>query len=174
MQRLVFRCAQLHLNHIASGDPFEKGSARPLDFGHWAAHRLEYLSDYRLRHGEAVAIGMALDTIYSRLAGHLSAHDCTCILELLSAYGFELWAPELAAHQDNPNHPRSVLRGLEEFREHLGGELTVTLLGGIGSGLEVHEMDLALVRQSIRELQSVAALPVMPALSGARAFSVSA
>jgi 3-dehydroquinate synthase len=96
-----------------------------------------------------------LDTIYSRLAGHLSAHDSACILELLCAYGFELWTPELAAHLDDPNHPRSVLLGLEEFREHLGGDLTVTLLRGIGSGLEVHEMDLALVRQSIRDLQAV-------------------
>src|SRR5262249_12696066 len=35
MQRLIYRCAELHINHIAtSGDPFEMGSARPLDFGH--------------------------------------------------------------------------------------------------------------------------------------------
>src|SRR6266849_6698912 len=39
---LIYRCAQLHLDHIAtSGDPFELGSSRPLDFGHWAAHKLE-------------------------------------------------------------------------------------------------------------------------------------
>src|SRR5213075_808681 len=58
MQRLIFRCAELHVNHIAtSGDPFEFGSSRPLDFGHWAAHKLEQLSEYKLRHGEAVAIG---------------------------------------------------------------------------------------------------------------------
>jgi 3-dehydroquinate synthase len=39
MQQLIRRSAELHLNHIAtSGDPFEFGSARPLDFGHWAAH----------------------------------------------------------------------------------------------------------------------------------------
>src|SRR5712691_2392571 len=66
LSRLVRRCAELHLEHIAtSGDPFELGSARPLDFGHWAAHKLEALSGNRLRHGEAVAIGMALDTVYS-------------------------------------------------------------------------------------------------------------
>ena len=67
MQRLIRRCAELHIDHIAtSGDPFEFGSARPLDFGHWAAHKLEQLSEYRIRHGEAVAIGIALDVLYTR------------------------------------------------------------------------------------------------------------
>src|SRR4029079_9824457 len=67
MKRLIYRSAELHLNHIStSGDPFEFGSARPLDFGHWAAHKLEQLSEYRLRHGEARATGIALDVIYSR------------------------------------------------------------------------------------------------------------
>src|SRR5215467_12494969 len=60
VESLVERSARLHLAHIAgSGDPFELGSARPLDFGHWAAHRLERLTTHRLRHGEAVAIGIA-------------------------------------------------------------------------------------------------------------------
>ena len=52
MRFVIHRSAELHLNHIAGGgDPFEFGSARPLDFGHWSAHKLEPLSDYRIRHG---------------------------------------------------------------------------------------------------------------------------
>ena len=47
MRHLVFRCAELHLEHIRTGgDPFEMGRARPLDFGHWAAHKLELLSGF--------------------------------------------------------------------------------------------------------------------------------
>ena len=60
MTEQIYRCADLHMKHISGGDPFELGSARPLDFGHWAAHKLEQLSEYRLRHGEAVAIGIGL------------------------------------------------------------------------------------------------------------------
>src|SRR5689334_1526389 len=72
MAHLVHRSAELHLTHIAtSGDPFELGSSRPLDFGHWAAHKLEQLSRHELRHGEAVAIGIALDSTYSYLTGSL-------------------------------------------------------------------------------------------------------
>src|SRR5438046_6250251 len=130
MERLIFRCAELHVNHIASsGDPFEFGSARPLDFGHWAAHKLEQLSDYAIRHGEAVAIGIALDTIYSRKMGCLDADSAGRGLNLFEKLGFELFANELL-NVDSDNH-LMVLKGFEEFREHLGGELTITLLQAI-------------------------------------------
>ncbi len=151
MQHLIHRSAELHMNHIAtSGDPFEFGSARPLDFGHWAAHKLEQISDYRIRHGEAVAIGIALDTIYSRLAGYLDAVSCERILVLLEKLGFEIFANELL-HEDSDG-AHVVLKGLEEFREHLGGQLTVTLLQGVGRGFEVHEMDGSNVLSAIHEL----------------------
>ncbi len=153
MQRLIFRSAELHMNHIAtSGDPFEFGSARPLDFGHWSAHKLEQISDYRIRHGEAVAIGIALDVIYSRLMGYLDAVSAERILVLLERLGFELFANELL-HEDSCGE-LVVLKGLEEFREHLGGQLTITLLQGVGRGFEVHEMDAACVLAALRELHS--------------------
>lgn len=152
MQRLIFRSAELHLNHIATGgDPFEMGSARPLDFGHWAAHKLEQLSEYRLRHGEAVAVGVALDVIYAREQGHLKADQAERVLVLLERLGFDLFVNELL-HEDEHGQLR-VVNGLEEFREHLGGELTITLLREIGRGFEVHEMAAPVVVQAIHELQ---------------------
>lgn len=150
MASLIYRCAELHLEHIStSGDPFERGSSRPLDFGHWVAHKLEQLSSYRLLHGEAVAIGIALDTIYSQLLGYISEEECTRILDLFRACGFSLYVPELEQHLDSPENKESVLHGLQEFREHLGGELTIMLLDRIGRGVEVHEVDLPLYRKAI-------------------------
>jgi 3-dehydroquinate synthase len=72
MERLIYRCAQLHLEHISGGDPFETGSSRPLDFGHWAAHKLEQLTNYNLRHGEAVAIGISRESS-QRVRGRASS-----------------------------------------------------------------------------------------------------
>ncbi len=152
MQRLIHRCAELHVDHIAnSGDPFEMGSARPLDFGHWAAHKLEQISEYKIRHGEAVAIGIALDVIYSRRTGFLDAASAERILRLIEGLGFELYANELQ-HVDSEG-ALLVLKGLEEFREHLGGQLTITLLNGIGGGFEVHEMHASTVIAAIHELE---------------------
>jgi 3-dehydroquinate synthase len=151
MERLIRRCAELHVNHIAtSGDPFEMGSARPLDFGHWSAHKLEQLSNYKVRHGEAVAIGIALDVIYSRRMGFLDANSTERILRLIEGLGFDLYANELLNVDSQGD--LMVLKGLEEFREHLGGRLAITLLRGIGRGFEVHEMNDAVVVESIQEL----------------------
>lgn len=152
MRRLIRRSAELHLHHIAtSGDPFEMGSARPLDFGHWAAHKLEQISEHRLRHGEAVAIGIALDVVYAREAGLLAPAAAARILALLEALGFDLHSAELD-YADAAGR-LLVLGGLEEFREHLGGELTITLLRDLGVGVEVHEMHLPLVHRAMQELR---------------------
>jgi 3-dehydroquinate synthase len=152
MAHMIRRCAELHMHQIAhGGDPFEMGSARPLDYGHWAAHKLESLTRHHLRHGEAVAIGMALDARYSVLSGHLAAGEEERICFLLEHLGFRLWHPALG---NRTTDGRSVvLAGLQDFREHLGGELTITLLSGVGVGVEVHEMDEALVLEAMAWLK---------------------
>ena len=137
---LVERCALLHLDHIArSGDPFELGSSRPLDFGHWAAHKLESLSGYALRHGEAVAIGIALDTRYSFEIGLISEADADRVVALLERLRLPTFDRLLDAR--GPGGRRCVLSGIDEFREHLGGELTLMMLEGIGAGREVRTVD---------------------------------
>ncbi|XSG82127.1 MAG: 3-dehydroquinate synthase [Methyloligella sp. ZOD6] len=152
LDRLIRHCAVLHMRQIAhGGDPFERGSVRPLDFGHWSAHKLEALSDYDLRHGEAVAIGIALDTRYSVLAGHLPEGSDVRVRNLLERLGFELWHP--ACDIRNAQGELKLLDGLEEFRAHLGGELTVTLLEEIGTGVEVHRMDPVLIKQALEWLR---------------------
>ncbi|WP_128546065.1 3-dehydroquinate synthase [Larkinella soli] len=152
MEYLVHRCAELHLNHIASGDPFEMGSSRPLDFGHWSAHKLEQLTGFEVRHGEAVAIGIAMDSLYSYRLGWLTQAEVNRILNLERALGFDLYHPALEGD--------SVLKGLGEFREHLGGLLTIMLLRSIGTGEEVHEMDENLIREVITTLKETEAQPV--------------
>lgn len=155
MKTLIHRCAELHLEHIStSGDPFETGSSRPLDFGHWAAHKLEQLTNYELRHGEAVAIGIALDATYSHLKGMLTEESLKRILNLFKECGFQLYVPELEQGLDNPGSKESVLHGLQEFREHLGGELTIMLLESIGKGVEVHEVDTDLYKKAIKMLRA--------------------
>jgi 3-dehydroquinate synthase len=163
MRQVIFRSAQLHLRHIAtSGDPFEFGSSRPLDMGHWAAHKLESLTGYRLLHGEAVAIGLALDATYARAVGLLSPAIYARLIKLLETIGLPTYAPELAEYLDESEHPRSVLRGLTEFREHLGGQLTIMLPRRVGQGVEVHDMDLDTVRRCIETLRDGATSAYYP------------
>jgi 3-dehydroquinate synthase len=152
LARMIRRCAELHMHQIAhGGDPFETGSARPLDYGHWSAHKLETLTKHHVRHGEAVAIGMALDARYSVLAGLLAPGAEERICALLEFLGFRLWHPALESTR--PTGELAVIEGLREFQEHLGGDLTVTLLEDIGRGVEVHAIEEAWVLDSIAWLK---------------------
>jgi 3-dehydroquinate synthase len=151
LQRAITRAAELHLEHICgNGDPFELGSARPLDFGHWAAHKLESMTGHRLRHGEAVAIGIALDLAYSVRKGFLDRAVADRIIGVLETIGFQLWDDALEQRDRDGSH--TLIAGLREFREHLGGELHVTLLSGIGRSFEVTEIDEAAMLDSIEQL----------------------
>jgi 3-dehydroquinate synthase len=139
---LIRRSAELHLEHITrGGDPFEILEARPLDFGHWSAHKLEMLSEFALRHGEAVAIGIAVDTVYSSLALGFPRESAQQVLNCLIEIGFGLDCPQL--------HDEKLFDGLEEFRQHLGGRLTLTMLAAIGRPIEVHEIDRTLMQRAI-------------------------
>jgi 3-dehydroquinate synthase len=143
---VIRRSAELHLAHIVDGgDPFEANEARPLDFGHWAAHRLESMSAHAISHGDAVALGLLLDCRYSNLKGWLSDADFARIRACVAALGLPM---RHALFADTAR----LLNGLEEFREHLGGQLTVTMLRGIGHGFEVHELDADLVRRAAGEM----------------------
>jgi 3-dehydroquinate synthase len=156
MQQLVVRCAEMHLEHIrTNGDPFEYGRARPLDFGHWSAHKLELISGFRISHGEAVAAGVLLDSIYAQRKGWITADELAQIRSGLQRSGFQLWFPEFDLR--TPEGERAIFGGLRDFQEHLGGELCVTYPRGIGARFEVHEIDLALMEAALQELSQVAA-----------------
>lgn len=140
--------ARLHLEHITrGGDPFEMLEARPLDFGHWSAHKLEALTQFRLRHGEAVALGVAIDSVYSSLVHGLPPADAQRVLAVLADLGFTLYEPAL-------DEVQPLFEGLEEFRQHLGGRLTLTMLAGMGQPIDVHGIDRRRMRQAIRQVQS--------------------
>lgn len=153
MDYLIRHCAELHLRQIElGGDPFEMGSARPLDYGHWSAHKLEALSGYDLRHGEAVAIGMTLDALYATHIGLLARDEANRFIRLLEDLGFELYHPAMESRSANGQY--SLLAGLEEFRQHLGGKLCVTLLSSIGTGIEVGEMRSEAILKAREEMKA--------------------
>lgn len=143
--------ARLHYQHIVGGgDPFELDRARPLDFGHWAGHKLEQLSDFDIRHGEAVAMGLAIDVRYAAEIGLLPHAAADAVVGLLGRLGFDLWRAEMADAR--------LLDGLEEFREHLGGQLTITLIGDVGQPVDLHEIDGKAMRRAIQSLADAPAV----------------
>jgi len=150
-KRAIHRSCIWHLRHITEGgDPFEMLEARPLDFGHWSAHRLEPLSDYEIRHGEAVGIGVAIDCLYSSQKFGLPEADALRVCQCLTDLGIPLWHHALQPID-------RLLQGLEEFRQHLGGRLTITMLRSVGDPVNVHEIDFEAMKTAICQLQELQA-----------------
>lgn len=143
---IIEESAKWHLKHITEGgDAFEMLEARPLDFGHWSAHKLEAMTNFDLRHGEAVAIGVAVDVIYSNLMHGLPQKDADAVIDCLR---------KMNLLQDHPVLRRTdeLFAGLEEFRQHLGGRLTITMLQGVGQPVDVHEIDHERMKQAIEHV----------------------
>ncbi len=157
MAWLIERCARLHLDHIANGgDPFERGSSRPLDFGHWSAHQLEILSQHRLQHGEAVAIGVALDLLYAADLGLIGQRQVLPVLDALLTCGFRLWDEVLDLRDASGR--RQVLAGLVRFREHLGGDLSLAMPDGLGQRCDLHAFDEDRFERCATALRRITAL----------------
>jgi len=150
MKELIYRCADLHLEHIRNGDPFELGSSRPLDFGHWSAHKLEQLTDFSLLHGEAVAIGLAIDVLYSHFIGNIEIDQALQVINLMKQLGLPIYHSILSTEESL----QKLIAGLVEFQEHLGGRLTVVLLEEMGKGKDYHEIDVQLVLKAINFLRT--------------------
>jgi len=154
MERCVRRTALLHLEHIhTSGDPFEFGSARPLDFGHWVGHKLEALSGFQLGHGQGVSIGIAVDSFHAMRQGLIDEGEFDRIVSAMRECGLPVWSELLARR--TADGTLEILAGLADFREHLGGALNVTLPDGIGNKVEVHEMSPLFIEEAIERLREI-------------------
>ncbi|ACN14565.1 AroB2 [Desulforapulum autotrophicum HRM2] len=153
IEETIERCARLHIEHIAhSGDAFETGSSRPLDYGHWSAHKLEMLSGFAMGHGQAVSIGIALDSYYACQQSLIARAELDRIITALINCGLPVWSPYLET-TDSSGH-LEIENGLEEFRLHLGGRLTFTMPDGIGQKCERHAMDFDIIRQGVAFLKN--------------------
>jgi 3-dehydroquinate synthase len=154
-RRALRQSVLLHLWHITrGGDPFELQQARPLDFGHWSAHKLEAITNYELRHGEAVAIGVAVDVAYSHLCHGLPLEVADRAFATLQGLKLPIWDPALGAEV--------IFDGLEEFRQHLGGALTLTLIEDVGKPIDVHHVDRSAMREAMEMVASHAESEPLP------------
>jgi 3-dehydroquinate synthase len=94
-----------------------------------------------------VAIGVAIDVVYSSLKLGLPEADARRTLDCLRRLGFTLDHPAL-------DDGDVLIDGMEEFRQHLGGRLTLTMLEGVGQPIDVHEFDRDAMRLAIERARS--------------------
>ena len=139
VEKVVMNCTKIHHQHIASSkDPFERGNTRPLDYGHWVAHRLEQMSKNKIRHGEAVAVGIVFDSYCAVELDILPKKIADDIYDTMQKAGFTLYY-DVMIKKDTKGE-LALLDGLDEFREHLGGELTLVMPTEIGKTITINNL----------------------------------
>ncbi|MCM8529329.1 MAG: hypothetical protein NE327_22595, partial [Lentisphaeraceae bacterium] len=153
---IISKSAKIHMDHICNaGVPVDKGSSRPLDFGHWSAHKLESLTNHEVKHGEAVAMGLCIDAYAAVEMGLITEETGDEIISTLQDCGFTLWHDKLEARDEKG--VLMIMKGLKEFQEHLGGELTLAMPVKIGKITNVHEMPTSVVESALNQLKNIAA-----------------
>lgn len=93
LEEIVKRAMAVKIK-IIEEDPYEKGFRAALNFGHTVGHAVELVSKFELRHGEAIAIGMAAEAQYSARVGLAGVGLVEAVTESLKALGLPIQIPE--------------------------------------------------------------------------------
>ncbi len=126
MADIVERCIRLKASVVAA-DEREADYRRILNFGHTVGHAVEQLTRYRLPHGYAVAIGMAVEGEMACATGLLRPPDLERLRRLLVLYGLPASLPADIS-------PRRILTLVSRDKKNTGGSVRFTLVRGIGKG----------------------------------------
>jgi 3-dehydroquinate synthase len=151
LSRLIEVSARLKMDLVAR-DPYEKDLRRSLNFGHTIGHPIETEFGYRrIRHGEAVAVGMGVATMIARRLGRLPGETADRIMAMLAAYDL-VWSAE-------PIRPDGVIHHMRYVRMIRGNRLHFVLPSAVGHVLITDELtDADLVRGFEDYAEAAAAL----------------
>ena len=86
-QAIIRRCIAIK-SEVVRRDPQDQGMRKWLNFGHTVGHGLELMTQYRLLHGDAVALGMAVEAKYAALFGDLPLSEETYFQSVLRSFSF--------------------------------------------------------------------------------------
>jgi 3-dehydroquinate synthase len=129
---------------VVSGDEREQGERILLNFGHTIGHALEHWSEFGIRHGECVAIGMGVAAAIARRAGLCGADVGEQIDGALGLFGLPTRIPAEA-------DPDVLLRIAQGDKKVQAQRIRWVLPTAIGSATVRQDIDPALVREALRE-----------------------
>ncbi len=131
---------------VVDADPFEKGERAKLNLGHTIGHGVEAASGYRLRHGEAIAIGLCAEAHIAEEMGLTESGLADRIASLLQRLGLPTHCPGL--------DPAAIRAAMSSDKKKAGGKLKFALPKRVGEvvwGLEVDEGRLTKVLSVITD-----------------------
>ncbi|MEA2359404.1 MAG: 3-dehydroquinate synthase [Solirubrobacteraceae bacterium] len=145
LEELVRGAAAIKTRLIAR-DPYEADLRRPLNFGHTVGHPLETASGYRpLLHGEAVALGMVVESRIAAARGLMAAEALDALVDLLRRAGLPTRASELPVAIDAD----AVEHHMEKVRLIRAGSLRYVLPVALGETVIADDVDAGELRAAL-------------------------
>ena len=118
---------------VIEADPYERGQRAALNLGHTIGHALETASEYRLRHGEAIAIGMVVEAALAERIGLAQPGLSGQIRSILLAAGLPVQIPDTIQRQ-------AILAAAGVDKKKHAGKLRFALpkaIGEVVTGVEI-------------------------------------
>lgn len=142
MEHIVYTCCQIKAS-VVEEDPKEQGLRAILNFGHTLGHAVEKLADFRLPHGQCVAIGMVGAAYLSMKRGYLSEEDYDRIRDLNLVFHLPISVTGMRAEE--------LLQATKSDKKMEQGHIKFILLKEMGDAV----IDLSVGDQELLEAISV-------------------
>lgn len=143
LEQLIYRSIEIKAE-IVQQDPTEKGVRKALNFGHTLGHALEsHFFQNNLAHGEAVAMGMILESYISWKKNSLTSEEYFLIKETIHS----IYKPISFTDTD----VECVIDLLIHDKKNENGKVQFTLLKGIGNFLINQIVENQLIKDAFKE-----------------------
>lgn len=126
---------------VVSQDERDTGLRAILNFGHTVGHAIETVSGFKLKHGEAVAVGMVAAAEISCRLGYLSGDDTARLEDLIKKAGLPVAVPALDKN--------SVMKAMGHDKKVRHGRMRFVLLKAIGEAFIAEDIDPMLVEEVV-------------------------
>ena len=135
----------LFKSKIVEKDEGEKGIRAILNFGHTAGHAIESISGFKgISHGEAVAIGIKIETEISRLLGWINDEQTNAINKLIAHYGL--------IHKTRKLNADKIIDHMKYDKKNFGGKIKFVLLKGLYKPVYNQEVDYSLIKDAVKSI----------------------
>jgi len=138
LEETVFQTARIKAEVVAK-DERDVGLRNILNYGHTIGHAIETISDFKVEHGKAIAIGMLAAARISNKMGILDKNDLGRLKNIIEKAGLPTEMPDLEIEK--------IIQAMKHDKKVLRGKIRFVLLKSIGSAFITDEVDVSLVEK---------------------------
>lgn len=138
LEYMIGQSCQIKKEYVEK-DPYDKGDRAILNFGHTIGHAIEKAMDFRLLHGECVALGSVAAAFISWKKGYIQMEDYYEIRDMFVPFNLPISIDEIEAE--------AILENIKYDKKHSGNTLSFISLKKVGKAF----IDTTVTKEEIVE-----------------------